>query len=395
MKKFALVLSGGGFNGAFQIGALNYIKKNWDSLESSRPPLDFDIVAGVSVGSLNGALIASQQFDPLLDIWEKIRKNGVEEIYTSEFIDTASTSEKVVFKVDPSQLFQQFLPDFKPDISFWKILPLIFSKQKQRDFLAETLEEASGTFTSNFNNFKALADNHPLEKKLQALLKRSNVKDTLFRCGFVSLNSGAYHSIKASDFKTDNDFQQGVLASSAIPIVWKPIAEIKTNLGTFEQLIDGGIKNVSPLGDVLKDINQDPENEYTLIIINCNAHEPVPGNYNQANIAQIALRALTDLSLNEIFNNDIREYLRINDLLQQAGKDAVFYNYNYKQQKRTNQRLKAFKTIIIQPDSGALGDSLVSTKLLYDKRYFHGENKAIQAFNSLQKLGPQYQTILT
>lgn len=395
MKKFALVLSGGGFNGAFQIGALNYIKNNWPTLQSPRPPLDFDIVAGVSVGSLNGALIASRQFEPLQEIWDKIRNNGVEEIYTSAYIDTSSTAEMVQFKVDPSQLFQQFLPDFKPDLSFWKILPLIFSKQKQRDFLAKTLEEASGTFASNFSKFKALADNTPLENKLKVLLKKSNITDTMFRCGFVSLNSGKYHSIKTSDFITDNDFQKGVLASSAIPIIWQPIAEINTNSGTLEQLIDGGIKNVSPLGDVLDDINQDPENEYTLIIINCNAHEPIPGDYKQANIAQIALRSLTDLSLNEIFNNDIREYLRINDLLQQADKDSIFYNYDYKQQKRTTQQLKTFQTIIIQPDSDTLGDSLVSTKKLYDTRYSHGEYKAIQALDSLKKSGPNFKTILT
>lgn len=27
--KIALVLSGGGFNGAFQVGALEYLKQNW------------------------------------------------------------------------------------------------------------------------------------------------------------------------------------------------------------------------------------------------------------------------------------------------------------------------------------------------------------------------------
>ncbi|NUM42443.1 MAG: hypothetical protein HUU45_12520 [Leptospiraceae bacterium] len=30
MKKYALVLSGGGFKGAFQVGALRFLKKNWN-----------------------------------------------------------------------------------------------------------------------------------------------------------------------------------------------------------------------------------------------------------------------------------------------------------------------------------------------------------------------------
>lgn len=135
MKKIALVLSGGGFNGAFQIGALHHLKENWSSLGIDTEPMHFDCVAGVSVGSLNGALIASHQFEELCGIWEKVRMNGVEEIYTSDFIDTTSDSESVVFKVDPEVIFDTFLPEFRPDLSIWQILPLVFSKRKQRDFL--------------------------------------------------------------------------------------------------------------------------------------------------------------------------------------------------------------------------------------------------------------------
>ncbi|SHN32168.1 NTE family protein [Cyclobacterium lianum] len=395
MKKLALVLSGGGFNGAFQIGALNYIKENWDVLGCDREVLNFDIVAGVSVGSLNGALIASRQFDELSDIWAKVRTNGVEEIYTSDFIDTRSSSEMVTFKINPSFLIDRFLPDVKPDLSVWQILPLLFSKRKQSEFLHKTLDQAAETFTSNFSDFKALADNSPLEKKLRQHLRRENVKDSLFRCGFVSLNDGRYHAVESQEFSSDEDFQKGVLASSAIPLIWAPVPEIHTSRGRLDQLIDGGIKNVSPLGDVLKDINRDPEHDYTLLIINCNAHEPVPGNYQDANIAQIALRALTDISLNEIFNNDIREYLRINDILDQLGEDRLIYNYDYKLRKRTSEQLKTFKTIVIQPDPDFLGDSLVSTKKLFDIRIAHGIEKAAEALGQIKQQGIKFQTIIT
>ncbi|WP_163381453.1 patatin-like phospholipase family protein [Cyclobacterium sp. SYSU L10401] len=395
MKKLALVLSGGGFNGAFQMGALNYIKDNWDTLGCDRDPLNFDLVAGVSVGSLNGALIASRQFDDLNEIWAKVRQNGVEEIYTSDFIDTQSTSEEIAFKINPAFLFDRFLPDFKPDLSFWQILPLLFSKRKQRDFLRKTLDQAAEAFTLNFSEFKALSDNSPLEKKLKGLIKQENVKNSLFRCGFVSLNDGNYHAVESQEFSSDEDFQKGVLASSSIPLIWAPVPLIKTSRGRLDQLIDGGIKNVSPLGDVLDDINNDPQHDYTLMIINCNAHDPVPGDYQRANIAQIGLRALTDISLNEIFNNDIREYLRINDILTQVGEDQNLFNFNYKLRKRTDQQLKSFQTIIIQPDSGYLGDSLISTRKLFDRRVAHGIEKAVEAMDRIKHQGLQFQTIIT
>ncbi|MDN3686299.1 patatin-like phospholipase family protein [Cyclobacterium jeungdonense] len=395
MKKLALVLSGGGFNGAFQIGALHYLKEHWPILGVDKESMDFDCVAGVSVGSLNGSLIASHQFEELCAIWEKVRKYGVEEIYTSDFIDTRSDSENVEFKVDPAFLFDTFLPEFRPDLSIWQILPLLFSKRKQRDFLQKTLRQASDEFSVNFNQFKALADNGPLEKKLKSLLKRELVKSSTFRCGFVSLNDGKYYSVKAEEFASDEDFQQGVLASSAIPIIWAPVPEVQTTHGPLKQLVDGGIKNVSPLGDVLEDIHNDPDHDYTLLIINCNTHDPIPENYENRNIAQIALRALTDISLSEIFNNDIREYLRINDILQQVGNSRELFNYDYKKQQRTQQPLRAFKTIIIQPDAGILGDSLVSTKSLFDKRHAHGIDKAKKALSLIKNRGANYNTILT
>ena len=77
MKKTALVLSGGGFKGAFQVGALDYLRENWDQIAPDRPPLSFDIVAGVSVGSLNGLLVALGRFDELQQLWNDVAENGV------------------------------------------------------------------------------------------------------------------------------------------------------------------------------------------------------------------------------------------------------------------------------------------------------------------------------
>ena len=42
-KKTALVLSGGGFKGAFQVGALQYLKNNWSRIDPSGSPMKFDL----------------------------------------------------------------------------------------------------------------------------------------------------------------------------------------------------------------------------------------------------------------------------------------------------------------------------------------------------------------
>ena len=66
--KRAVVLSGGGAKGGYQIGA-------WQALRE----LNFlpDIVTGTSVGSLNGALMALNKYDEARKLWENITMKNV------------------------------------------------------------------------------------------------------------------------------------------------------------------------------------------------------------------------------------------------------------------------------------------------------------------------------
>lgn len=60
MKPYGLVLAGGGAKGAYQIGA-------WKAMREIG--VSFDAVAGVSIGSINGAMIAADDFDGAMKLW--------------------------------------------------------------------------------------------------------------------------------------------------------------------------------------------------------------------------------------------------------------------------------------------------------------------------------------
>lgn len=60
----ALVLSGGGFKGSYQVGVFKALKE----LNHK-----FDIVTGTSIGALNGALIVSNQFKKLIELWKNVK----------------------------------------------------------------------------------------------------------------------------------------------------------------------------------------------------------------------------------------------------------------------------------------------------------------------------------
>ena len=61
MKKYGLVLAGGGAKGAYQLGA-------WQAMKELG--IIFSAVVGVSIGSINGALIAADSFDEAKTLWK-------------------------------------------------------------------------------------------------------------------------------------------------------------------------------------------------------------------------------------------------------------------------------------------------------------------------------------
>ena len=69
MPKTALVLSGGGAKGAFQFAAERYAREV--------KGYKWDIIAGVSVGALNGVMLAMEKYPRLAEIWDTITNDKV------------------------------------------------------------------------------------------------------------------------------------------------------------------------------------------------------------------------------------------------------------------------------------------------------------------------------
>lgn len=402
MKKIALALSGGGFKGAFQLGALQHLQEAWTKLQTGTPPLKFDVVTGVSVGSLNGLLVASQKFPQLVKLWNDVATNGVEEIYTSDFIDTKAGGDTVKLKFDFEKLRQRFVPNVNlSNVNIFQAFELLFSQKKREEFLQNLLKIAGADLQQNLKNFKSLADNTPLKKKLDVLAKIEDIKNCIFRCGYVSLNDGEYYSFRHSEFNTNADFANAILASTAQPVVWPPVETIRTAPvkppSPQKFSVDGGIRNVSPLGDVIREINLDRSgSEYLIIIINCSNGKLQPEDYTDKNIAQIALRSLADIAITEIFNNDVREFMDKNFILEQVlqkhpGEQVLDYDF---ENKKPGKPLRHFQSIIIQPD-GTLGDGLVANPTLIADRIKQGREKAAQGLNEFLSKSDAFKVAIT
>ena len=87
--KQAIVLSGGGSRGAYQIGV-------WKALRKLR--IKYDIVTGTSVGALNGALMIQNKFREAYNLWSKMNFNV---IFDEKIKNDSSSKEgkKEIFKL--------------------------------------------------------------------------------------------------------------------------------------------------------------------------------------------------------------------------------------------------------------------------------------------------------
>ena len=268
-KTIALILSGGGARGAFQVGAEKYIREvkgyHWD------------IIAGVSVGAMNGAMLAMHRYARLLELWDLISD---EQVYTGGFN----------------------LPS---------VIKLLFGA-------------------------KSFYGNEPLQRMMKQEFEAGKVIDDL-HVGAVSLISGNYIQFT----KEFLELPSAILASSSIPVIWPPV-DISPD---HPAMVDGGVRNNSPVGDVLE---LEPDE---IVIINCSPEQPSTLAQAPNNVLSIGMRAL-DIMQNEIFVSDMKEFLRINALVKEAEAQGAVLHH-----PRTGRPFKYYPCVIIEPQ-GELGETL-------------------------------------
>lgn len=120
-------------------------------------PLHFDLIAGISAGSINGALLAAGRFKELKDYWLELREHP-EIIYNSDFINVDGKFNLLI-----DGLKKVLLEGFTAP----KILPLIFKFIfRRKKLFAELLREVGTTIGRNYAKINSIADAQPLIDRL-------------------------------------------------------------------------------------------------------------------------------------------------------------------------------------------------------------------------------------
>ena len=295
-KKTALVLSGGGAKGAFQVGAEKYAREV--------KGYTWDVIAGVSVGALNGVMLAMGKYEQLYRLWNTVSNA---EVYTGGF-------------------------GVRSALRIW------------------------------LTGAKSFYGNEPLQKKLRQELELDKIKVDL-RIGAVSLQSGEYVRFTPSE----PQLAEAILASTVMPIIWTPVDMPPRYRG----MVDGGVRNASPLGDVL---DADPDE---IVVMNCGSRTPSALPEPPGDIIKIGGRML-EILLNELFVGDMQEFLTINVLVKEAAAQGITLHH-----PTSGRPLRYVELKIIEPERDSdLGDTLDFSQAAVQKSMKVGRDKAEQVLGA-------------
>jgi NTE family protein len=238
--RLAIVLSGGGAKGAFQVGVLDEL--------ITRRGVKPAIVVGTSTGAIQALGVAQQDIPGLLAVWTGLRGNS--DIY----------------------------------------------------------KERSGLLLSALFGEKALYNAAPLKKKLKDFVKpdRLAASGIALRLGVVSLQSGEFRTID----QTVPNIHNWVYASCAMPTFFDPL-----QTSDRQQWVDGGVRDVTPLGAALE------LNPSGVLVIRASPASNPATNRNFGGLVPIGLRSATLLQ-SEVSRNDLSNTALINDML--AARDQLF-----------------------------------------------------------------------
>lgn len=201
--EIGLALSGGGVRGAVHIGIINVLNKNG---------IYPDIIAGTSVGSLAGALYASE-----VDLEQFVEE--LKCIHPVTLLDPTTTAVYLLLLI--------YYYWINKPLIYWSFPQGLFKGNKIEKFLDVVFEK------KNFND---------ISTPLSVISADINTGETVIFC---SKKNVPRKKIKDTVFITDQSLATAVRASISLPGVFLP-KKVERHL-----LVDGGIKNNIPV-DILK-----------------------------------------------------------------------------------------------------------------------------------------------
>lgn len=221
MEKKALVLSGGGGKGAYQIGAIKALKENgiYEKIGA---------FSGASIGAINIALAQVITIDQMIDIW---LNTDIEEVLENEYMKTSNNFEYLKSIVNNKTIEKLGFFSRKGLLNMFKKIHIYKIRDSYKNTFVSMVDISDIPKDGReINIIKSWLAGRKIGKTKYSYLNKQNI----------------------------NNIYKILLASSAIPLIFKPV-EIDDRL-----YIDGGLNENLPITPIY-------QRGYTdIIVIPCN-----------------------------------------------------------------------------------------------------------------------------
>ncbi|MEO9096645.1 MAG: patatin-like phospholipase family protein [Candidatus Baltobacteraceae bacterium] len=226
----ALVLSGGGALGAYEAGIVEGLVAA-DGVRDGQPLRNYGLVAGTSIGAINGWFVATGQYHALRDVWEGIAGEDILQL-KPRFAKLAQSSSGVGSRV--AAAVRLALGLFKDERAVAETAPVLAWLRRRIDprtpLLIPLVWAVTNLTTQRPEYFYRLPpqfDVAPTQEVLAAL--------------HVTLGPAAV--LREA---TDDILHLALFASTSIPIVFDPIS-IPGSADAHALFSDGGVASNSPV----------------------------------------------------------------------------------------------------------------------------------------------------
>ncbi len=215
-RRLAIILSGGGARGAYEVGVLSYLFDELSRLRGAAPRVD--IVCGTSVGGINGAYLAAHVGDPMLgvrrlsDVWGSLRIDavlgfGFKQAVTLPKTLFGSKPAGGVFDVSPmAKLVEREIP--------WRAISRSLRRRQLQALSISTTEVATGRTVIFLQTGPDMS--LPMRAPPRTLIRADHI--------------GPAHA----------------LASAAIPLLFPPVPIGK------HLYVDGGLRQNTPIAPAIR-----------------------------------------------------------------------------------------------------------------------------------------------
>lgn len=258
--KHAVILSGGGASGAFEVGVLKGLFGG-DSPATNYTPLIPDVFAGTSIGAYNAALLVSEIGSRGSEVIELL-----ESIWVDILPQDDNTGHNFVarYRGDPFEYLNPNLVGRHPITDSLQLANDIgfFARDFYRRAVVFTL--SSDDIETRFlklMDFTSIISNEPEQRLIEQTINFQNIResDKILRIAVTNWSTGNLRIFGNSDL-ADEIAPKAILASTAIPGIF-PQIEIEG-----EYYADGGVVMNTPMNlaidagaDILHVIYLDPE----------------------------------------------------------------------------------------------------------------------------------------